>query len=418
MGLGHIILFKQFAKGILFALCHIAFFIFVPTIIRNFYGLYTLGHPQPELHILDRDNSLFLLMDGMLTIAFLALFLGVYVLSVRSALKLQKEYENTGRLPTAKNFFSELATGSFPVIALLPTVLLILFFVVVPLIFAASVAFTNYSAPHNIPPNNVVDWVGFDNFRFMFGGNAMWAGALGRVIAWTLAWAALATFTCYVGGFIMAIVLTNAKMKIIPFFRAILILPYAVPGVISLMVWSNMLNGAFGVINRSLIQLGIISTGIPWLTDVWLARFMTVAINLWVGFPYFMLLITGTMTAISEDVFEAARIDGATLFQITKKITLPLVLYQTAPLIIMSFNHNINNFGAIFFLTGGGPTMPDSTTTFAGGTEIMISWIYKLTVDMQQFHYAAVLAVMIFVALAPFAVFNFMRTKSFKEGEL
>ncbi|MCL1987273.1 MAG: sugar ABC transporter permease [Firmicutes bacterium] len=418
MGLAHIVVFKQYTKGILFALCHVAFFVFLPTIVNNFAGLITLGEPQPDLHILLRDNSLFLLMDGMLTIAFVALFVGVYVISVRNALKLQAEFDNTGRMPTTKGFFAELATGSFPIVALLPTVLLILFFVVVPLIFAASVAFTNYSSPHNIPPNNVIDWVGLDNFRFMFGGNALWAGALGRVIIWTLAWAALATFTCYVGGFFMAVVMNNAKMRIAPFFRAILILPYAVPGVISLMVWSNMLNGAFGVVNRTLIQLGIISTGIPWLTDVWLARFMTVAINLWVGFPYFMLLVTGTMTAISQDIYEAAKIDGASTFQTTRRITLPLVLYQTTPLIIMSFNHNINNFGAIFFLTGGGPTMPDSVTTSAGGTDILVSWIFNLTVNLQQFHYASVLAVMIFVAIAPFAIFNFMQTKSFKEGDV
>jgi len=418
MGLAHILLFKQYVKGILYALCQLIFLYFLPVTGRNFHNLITLGQPQPELNILDRDNSLFFLMDGMLTIAVCALFAGVYVLSVRGALKLQKECETTGRISKGKGIFAELATGSFPVLALIPTILLILFFVVVPLIFAASVAFTNYSSPFNIPTNNVIDWVGFANFRVMFGGDALWAGALGRVVIWTLVWAALATFTCYIGGFVMAVVLTNVKLKIAPFFRAILILPYAVPGVISLMVWSNMLNGAFGVVNRSLIELGLISVGIPWLTDVWLARFMTVMINLWVGFPYFMLLITGTMTAISADIYEAAKIDGASSFYITRKITLPLVLYQTAPLLIMSFNHNINNFGAIFFLTGGGPTMADSTTTAAGGTDILVSWIFNLTVNLQQYHYASVLAVMIFVALAPFAIFNFMRTKSFKEGEL
>ena len=417
MGLGHIVVFRQFAKGILFALCQIVFFIFLPTIILNLNNLVTLGTPQPELHILDRDNSLFFMMDGMLTIAFIALFIGIYAISVRSALKLQYEYDRTGSLPARKNIWAELAQNSFPLLALLPIVLLILFFVVVPLIFAASVAFTNYSSPHNIPPNHTIDWVGLDNFRLLFGGNTLWTGALGRVVGWTLAWAALATLTCYTGGFVMAVVLSNAKMRIAPLFRGIFILPYAVPSVISLMVWSNMLNGAFGVVNRTLIQLGIISVGIPWLTDVWLARFSTVVINLWVGFPYFMLLITGTMTSISQDVFEAAKIDGANAWQITRRITLPLVLYQTMPLVILSFNHNINNFGAIFFLTGGGPIMPDSTTTMAGGTDILVSWIYNLTMNLQQFHIASVLAVMIFVALAPFAVFNFMRTKSFRDGD-
>ena len=120
-----------------------------------------------------------------------------------------------------------------------------------------------------------------------------------------------------------------------------------------------------------------------------------------------MLLITGSMTAISNDVYEAATIDGANQFQIFKKIILPLVLYQTTPLIIMSFTHNINNFGSIFFLTTG-----------AGGTDILVTWIYKLTVNLLKYNYAAVLAVVIFAVLAPFAIYNFRRTKSYKDGEL
>ena len=141
-------------------------------------------------------------------------------------------------------------------------------------------------------------------------------------------------------------------------------------------------------------------------------------INLWAGFPYFMLLVTGSMSAISKDIYEAAQIDGAGRFQVFRRITLPIVLYQTAPLIIMSFTHNVNNFGAIFFLTGGGPVVPDSTVTSAGGTDILVTWIYKLTVNLMQYHYASVLAVMIFVFLAPLAVVNLRRTRSFREGEL
>ncbi len=96
-----------------------------------------------------------------------------------------------------------------------------------------------------------------------------------------------------------------------------------------------------------------------------------------------MLLTMGNDDFINEDVYEAARIDGANKFQIFKAITLPTVIYQTAPLIIMSFTHNINNFGAIFFLTGGNPKVADSTTTYAKGTDIVVTWIYNLTVNMQ-----------------------------------
>ena len=124
----------------------------------------------------------------------------------------------------------------------------------------------------------------------------------------------------------------------------------------------------------------------------------------------------GTMTAISDDMYEAARIDGASRFQILRHITLPLVMYQTMPLIIMSFTHNINNFGAVFFLTGGAPEVADSTITGAGATDLLITWIYKLTVNLLKYNYASVIAVIIFLVLTPFAIFNFRRTKAYKEG--
>ena len=132
-------------------------------------------------------------------------------------------------------------------------------------------------------------------------------------------------------------------------FRVIFILPYAVPAVVSMLVWRNLLNGTFGTVNRTLMALGLIENPIPWLGHPALAQFTCILVNLWAGFGYFMLLSMGTMTAVSQDIFEAAKIDGASRFQVLKSITLPLVMYQTMPLIIMSFTHNINNFGAIFF---------------------------------------------------------------------
>ena len=124
------------------------------------------------------------------------------------------------------------------------------------------------------------------------------------------------------------------------------------------------------------------------------------------------------MTAISEDMNEAARIDGASKTQILMKITMPLVLYQTLPLIIMSFAHNVNNFGAIYFLTNGLPTVADSTTTLAGATDILVTWIYKLTITLMKYNYASVIAVMIFIVLAPFAIWQFRQTKAYKEGSV
>ena len=420
MGLGHVLYLKQYVKGILYALIEVLFLLFTPTVYKKIVGLITLGDPHPELPIKQRDHSMFMMIDGILILAVVFIFILLYYLSVQNALSDYKDYCATGIKAKNKNIFAELGNKSFPIVGLMPMILLVLFFVVVPLIFSACVAFTNYSAPKNIPPNNTVDWVGLDNFRALFGGDATWSGALGRVAGWTLVWAFFATLTCYAGGMIMAVILQESKIKIKPFFRSIFILPYAVPTVVSMLVWQNLLNGSFGTVNRSLIALGFLdkSTVIPWLSDVTLARFVVILINLWAGFPYFMLLTMGTMTSISNEQYEAAGMDGCTKTQAFRYITLPQVLYQTMPLIIMSFTYNINNFGAIFFLTGGNPIVADSTITSARGTDIMVTWIYKLTITLLKYNYASVLAVCIFVVLAPFAIYNFRRTKSYKEGEL
>ncbi len=418
MGLSHIVHFKQYAKGLFFAIIEILFLFNIPNFYNKIFNLITLGSPQPDLPVKMRNNSVFMLIDGVMSLAIIAIFIIIYVISVRGALDIYKDSCRVGEIKKVKFGFDTLADKSFPILGLAPAVTLVLFFVVVPLVFSALVAFTNYSAPDHIPPNNTVDWVGFDNFKYLFFGENTWSSALGRVATWTLVWAACATLTCYFGGLLMAVIMTESNIKLKPMFRTIFILPYAVPSVVSMLVWKNLLNGTFGTVNRTLMELGLIDTAIPWLSDPLMAKFTVVLVNLWAGYPYFMLLTMGTMTAISADVFEAARIDGANKFQIFKGITLPLVLYQTTPLIIMSFTHNINNFGAIFFLTGGAPHVADSTTTSAGGTDILVTWIYNLTVDLMRYNYASVLAVMIFVVLAPFAIFNFRQTKSYKDGEL
>jgi arabinogalactan oligomer/maltooligosaccharide transport system permease protein len=420
MGLGHIIFLKQYLKGILLALIEVVMIILSPRVVAVLYRLVTLGDPRPDLPIRQRDNSVFMLIEGVMMLAVLGIYLAVYVISVRSAVKSWDDYKITGRMPQSRNPFGELLNKAFPIFGLSPTVLMIVFFVIVPLVFSVLVAFTNYSTPDHIPPNNTVDWVGAKNFAAMFGGEKTWTGALGRVAAWTLVWGALATFTCYFGGTILAVVLHESKIKVIPFFRTIFILPYAVPAVVSMLVWQNLLNGSFGTVNKTLIALGLLQEGavIPWLSSQWMAKFTCVLVNFWAGVPYFMLLVTGTLTAIPKDIYEASSIDGANKFQTFVKVTLPLILYQTMPLIIMSFTFNINNFGAIFFLTGGQPIVADTTTTSAAGTDILVTWIYKLTITLMDYKYASVLAVMIFIVLAPFAIFNFRRTKSFKEGRV
>lgn len=418
MGLAHLIYLKDYIKGIFFALTELLFLIFSPAIVGKIIDLVTLGSPQPDLPIKQRDNSIFMLIDGILILALIAVFVITYILSVRSAKANYKEYCRKGYFESQSVLMKKTLGSSFPIFGLAPSFIILLIFVVVPLVFSVCVAFTNYSDPGHIPPNNTVDWVGFENFGELLGGDNNWSAGFARVAIWTVVWGFLATITCYFGGLLIAVLLKEINVKIAPIFRFIFILPYAVPSVVSMLVWKNLLNGSFGPINRGLMQLGLISNPIPWLSDPLMAQFTVILINLWAGFSYFMLLSIGTMTAIPQDMYEAARIDGASNGQVFRKITLPLVLYQTMPLIIMSFAHNINNFGAIFFLTGGNPVNIDSTTTLAGSTDILVTWIYKLTITLMKYDYASVIACLIFLVLAPFAIFNFKNTKAYKEGEV
>ena len=304
---------------------------------------------------------------------------------------------------------------SFPYVVLAPTICLVLLFVVVPIVFGFLIAFTNYSVPNYVPPKHLVDWVGFKNFGDMFK-LPMWNDTFWGVAGWTIVWAVLSTLTCFFGGLLMAILINSKRVKMKKFWRTIYILPWAIPGMISLLIFRNMFNGQFGAINVFLREHGIITQNIQWLSDPTLAKIVILVVNFWLGFPYFMALMSGVMTSISQDVIEAARIDGANSKQEFRHITLPLVLYTTAPLLIMSFANNFNNFNTIYFLTDGNPINP--TYKYAGSTDILITWIYKLTKDNGQYNMASVMSILVFLVIATISTANFLRTKSFKEEDM
>jgi len=417
MGLGQILFQKQYIKGFFFALVELVVLLNGSAFYQKIRGFITLGDARPDVPIMQRDNSLFMMVEGIIYIILLLFFVGLYIANILDVMKTQRQCQRTGSYPTNRHFVSSLADTSFAVVGLSPIMVMLVFFILIPLVFSALIAFTNYSTPKNIPPANPVDWVGLDTFKEI-ANRPLWSGAFARTVTWTFVWAALATITSYTGGMLMALTLLNRKLKLPRLFRSIYVLPYSVPAMLSLMVWRNLLNGQFGPINNMLKQWGIISENIPWLSQIGMARFSCVMVNLWLGFPYFMMLITGVMTSVPADLYEASQIDGANKRQQFMKITLPLVLYQTIPLFIMSFSYNLNNFGAVYYLTQGGPTDTATTQSGAGGTDILMSWMYKLTYDLRQYNKAAVLAILLFLVVAPFAIYNFSRTKAFKDGDL
>ena len=157
---------------------------------------------------------------------------------------------------------------------------------------------------------------------------------------------------------------------------------------------------------------------IRWFTNSFNPNFVRVTlivVNIWLGFPYFMALMTGIMTAIDKSLYEAADIDGASGFQKLMKITMPLVLYSTAPILIMTFSGNFNNFGVIYFITGGGPNQNIASLGYAGDTDILISWMYKLTTDYNIYNMASVFSVLIFLFVGSVTAWNLSRTRAFQE---
>lgn len=420
---------------------------------KGIWGLVTLGEliwKQPyrgletvtfhkNIPWLSADNSVSLLIAGLIAVVILSVLVGAWIVNIRDAYQTRKAM-NEGRYVELKGraFFKELYDDLLPWILLIPIVSLVAMFTVIPVLFSFLLAFTNYTY-RIMPPSRLIEWVGFANFSQVVSDPA-WFKIFGSVLLWTALFAIMASVTCYALGFLNALVIESQQVKFKKLWRSILILPWAVPGMISLMVFKNAFDSA-GLINKILYATdsmqgvstflfniglqGQADNPIHWFTQTYngnLAKAVIILVNLWLGAPYFMMLITGTLTTIPKDLYEAASIDGATGWKKFKAITLPLVLRGTAPAIVMTFTHNFNNFGSIYYLTGGGPAwnysdVPQSMKVMGGipgQTDILISWIFKLSFskNAQLYNVAAVYSILIFIFVAVFSVMNLARNKA------
>jgi len=334
---------------------------------------------------------------------------------------MQTLYQNGMKRETFQEFLRRSWDKSFPYVMSLPAILGTAFFILMPILFTIGLAFTNYASPDHIPPASLVDWVGLKNLKDIIR-LPLWNITFIGVFSWTVVWAISTTFLNFFVGLFIALLVNSKSVKNKRIWRTIYFLPYGIPALISLLIFRNLLNGQFGPINLTLKQFGIIDPyfgiireNIGWLSDPIIAKYTVIGVGLWLGFPYFMALLTGIMTSISETLYEAAKIDGATNFQQFLKITLPMVISATRPLLIMTFAYNFNSFGPIFFLTEGGPTGTYDAGSFAGSTDILITWIYKLVMNNQRYNIASLMSLLIFIIVGGFSIWNFSRTKAFKD---
>ena len=232
-----------------------------------------------------------------------------------------------------------------------------------------------------------------------------------RVFIWTVLWSLFSVLSSFAAGLALALVLNAGDLKGRYFYRTLFILPYAIPSFITILMWGGFLNEDFGIIN--------LATGvtIPWLSDPngILPKVSCVVVNLWLSFPYQMIISLGALQSIDASMYEAADVDGATKAQQFWKITLPLLLVTLGPMLVGSFAFAFNNFGGIFLLTGGGPVMDPGV--LPGQTDILISYTYKLAFGANETDYglASAIGIIVFFIIGTITFLQFKYTGAFKE---
>lgn len=424
MGIGNICR-GQIIKGLLYLGLEIAFIFFMISRGASLLsGLVSLGtHTKEEVfneakqvyEYTDGDNSMLFLLAGIVTLFVILFFIILWVSAVKSAYTAQVLKEAQKPVPHFKDDLKNLLDQDFHKLLLSGPVVCVFAFTILPLVFMASIAFTNYDRNHQAP-GQLFDWVGFANFAQLFkSGNGL-AYAFWHVLGWTMVWAVFATFLNYILGMLLAMLINRKGTRLKSMWRFIFVLSIAIPQFVSLLVIRTMLQPE-GAINVLLKQLHLISNSLPFWTNVTWARITIIIVNLWIGIPFTMLQVTGILQNIPQEQYEAADMDGANARTKFFKITLPYMLFVTTPYLITQFIGNINNFNVIYLLTKGAPATLSYNNGTAGKTDLLVTWLYKLTMDFKDYNYAAVISIMVFILSAVFSLLAYKQSGAVKNEE-
>ena len=412
-------------KGILFFLVECLYVLFMVFFgADKLFWLPTLGTIEQHTEIVDGfavtvpgQKSMPILLYATLTLVVTLVVFVVYIANIKDAYKHQLMKENGETPTTLKQDAQEFLDGKYHITLLSFPILMICVFNILPLIFMILIAFTNYNGTTHV---NLFDWVGFENFGNLLNviDNAKKAQTFFGVAGWTLIWAVAATFSNYILGMIVALMINKKGIKLKSVFRTMFVITIAVPQFVSLMLMSQLLaeDGAFNIllsyfnggVNPHIIFLG---------SSVLTARLVVIIVNCWVGIPYTILSMSGILMNIPEDLYESARIDGASPYKTFTKITLPYMIFVTTPQLITQFVGNINNFNVIFLLTGGAPANPDYFN--AGSTDILVTWLYNLSMGsgIQDYGLASAIGILVFVICATLSLIVYNSSKSMKDEE-
>ena len=356
------------------------------------------------------DDSVKVMLYGLLTIMFIVAFIYTWRLQVKQCRICMDITARGKKVKSGKDDLRSLVDDQFHKTLLALPVTGIVVFTVLPIIYMVLVAFTSYDAAHD-GYSNLFSWVGLTNFNELtnFGKGGLGL-AFGEILSWTLMWSFFATFTNYFLGMFVAIMINKKGIQLKKFWRTALVMTIAIPQFVSLLYVSKLFDSS-GIIGETLGQIPAIQNFLRSnnYISLWdspaVARSLVIIINIWVGIPYVMLQATGILMNIPGDLYESARVDGASAWQQYTKITLPYMLFVTGPALLTSFVGNLNNFNVIYLLTGGNPLNTDIGTAggvSVGHTDLLITWLYKMALGSAESKYyiASVIGILIFVVCA------------------
>lgn len=423
---------KQYAKALLMTVFEIAVLLFTVTFASQYVPKFgTLGTVKQEAvfnmetmkkEFNDYDNSFKILLFSLVSFVIWIMFLVVYIWNIKKQYALQKLAERGGHINTFLEDLNQYRNKKFYVTLLAFPMIGVILFTVIPLLVMILVAFTNYDQQH-MPPSELFTWTGLTNFISLFGGGGMtvtFGYSFVRVLAWTLIWAVFATFTTYIGGILLSLLINHKRVKLKKMWRTLFIITIAVPQFVSLLLVRNFFSDG-GIVNTLcanigitdfLRDIGLISTSyIPFLSSPGWAHVMIILINIWVGVPFQMLIATGVLMNLPTEQLESARIDGATPRQTFRHITMPYVLFITGPALVTDFVKNINNFNVIYLLTQDVYTTTNQALANSQAKEVdlLVTWLFTLTQDYYNYKMAAVIGIVVFVICAVFTLIIFNR---------
>ena len=402
---------KQKAKGVIFLGVTILFLIYFFAIAAPELGnLITLGE------VPGRDNSLFMLIRGAFHFILVIVYFIFYALNLKDAYTIAKRWNNDYPVPTTfKDMLKGIYANGFPYLLIIPSYIAMTFAIIFPVLVTLLIAFTNYDFQH-LPPTKLLDWVGVTNFTNIWRLSTF-RSAFGAVLGWTIIWALTASTVQIVIGIFTAIIANQPFIKGKRIFGVIFLLPWAVPAFITILTFSNMFNDSIGAINTQVIPLlgkvlpFLNGHLIPWKTDPTWTKVALIMMQGWLGFPYIYVLTLGILQSIPNDLYEAAYIDGANAWQKFRNITFPMILAVAAPTLISQYTFNFNNFSIMYLFNDGGPG------TVGGGadsTDILISWIYRLTTGAApQYSMAAAVTLIISLIVISISMIAFKKLHAF-----